>query len=222
MPLPRVFVLSNQITEIRRALQVLERSSLTTVLLAPSAEALQIIASETPDALILDLADKWSEIEPGRLLREHVPEGCRTLVVLPDSRLGELPGLPVDDFVLHPPNGEELLARLSRLLTIPTDDVAHIIRWEDLVIDTANYAVMLSGAPVDLTYKEYELLRFLAMNPDRVFTREALLNRVWGYDYYGGSRTVDVHVRRLRSKIEDRGHTFIETVRNVGYRFRTR
>ena len=71
-----------------------------------------------------------------------------------------------------------------------------------------------------LTYKEYELLRFLATNPDTVFTREALLNKVWGYDFYGGARTVDVHIRRLRSKIEDAHHSFIETVRNVGYRFR--
>ena len=71
-----------------------------------------------------------------------------------------------------------------------------------------------------LTFKEYELLKFLARTSGRVFTREALLNRVWGYDYYGGDRTVDVHIRRLRSKIEDSSHTFIETVRNIGYRFR--
>ena len=70
-----------------------------------------------------------------------------------------------------------------------------------------------------MTYKEYELLRFLALNEGKVCTREMLLNRVWGYDFYGGARTVDVHIRRLRSKIEDRHHTFIETVRNVGYRF---
>ena len=74
---------------------------------------------------------------------------------------------------------------------------------------------------VDLTYKEYELLRFLATNRGRPFTREALLNQVWGYDYYGGSRTVDVHVRRIRAKIEEH-EPFIETVRNVGYRFTER
>ena len=89
----------------------------------------------------------------------------------------------------------------------------------DLRLDLANYKVYVSGRPIELTYKEYELLRFLATNQDKVFTREALLNRVWGYDFYGGARTVDVHIRRLRSKIEDRAHTFIETVRNVGYRF---
>ena len=76
----------------------------------------------------------------------------------------------------------------------------------------------IDGDVVDLTFKEYELLRFLASNPGKPYTREALLNQVWGYDYYGGSRTVDVHVRRIRSKIE-RHEQFIDTVRNVGYRF---
>ena len=87
-------------------------------------------------------------------------------------------------------------------------------------MDLVNYTVHVAGRHVELTYKEYELLRFLATNRDRVFTRETLLNKVWGYDFYGGARTVDVHIRRLRSKIEDRHNVFIETVRNVGYRFR--
>ncbi len=89
------------------------------------------------------------------------------------------------------------------------------------MIDLANYKVTVAGQPVELTYKEYELLRFLMSNPAKVFTREQLLNRVWGYDYFGGARTVDVHIRRLRSKIELRpGDAFIDTVRNVGYRFK--
>ena len=71
-----------------------------------------------------------------------------------------------------------------------------------------------------MTFKEYELLRFLATHPNHVYSREALLNKVWGYDYFGGARTVDVHIRRIRSKIERGGHVFIETVRSVGYRFR--
>ena len=99
-------------------------------------------------------------------------------------------------------------------------DAENILRCGDLLVDLSNYKVMLEGRAIELTFKEYELLRFLASNPDKVFTREALLNRVWGYDYFGGARTVDVHIRRLRSKIEDRGHSFIETIRSVGYRFR--
>ena len=86
-------------------------------------------------------------------------------------------------------------------------------------IDFERYEVHVHGEPIDLTYKEFELLKFLAMHPGKVFTREALLDKVWGYDYYGGTRTVDVHIRRLRSKIETGGAAYIDTVRNVGYKF---
>jgi two-component system alkaline phosphatase synthesis response regulator PhoP len=127
----------------------------------------------------------------------------------------------VDDFFVWPCRPLEVQVRVRQALWRRSGlDPAHVIRANGLVIDTANYKVYLDGRPVDLTYKEYELLRFLATNRDKVFTREALLNRVWGYDYYGGARTVDVHIRRLRSKIEIGTTTFIETVRNVGYRFR--
>ncbi len=95
-----------------------------------------------------------------------------------------------------------------------------MLRFGPLTIDLANYKAYVGTRLVNLTYKEFELLRMLASNAGKVLTRETLLNRVWGYDFYGGARTVDVHIRRLRSKIEDRHHTFIETVRNVGYGFR--
>jgi two-component system alkaline phosphatase synthesis response regulator PhoP len=86
------------------------------------------------------------------------------------------------------------------------------------MIDPAKCEVSINGRLVVLTFKEYELLKVLISNRGKVFTRETLLNQVWGYDYYGGDRTVDVHIRRLRSKIEDATHTFIETVRNIGYK----
>ncbi len=218
--MPRVLVLSHEMTAIRRTLQALERGGFTTMVVVPTPDALQALASEPPEALVIDLNGAWPEGEPYHLLHGPTADGCRTLAFVPEGRLGELPALPVDDFVLHPPNGDEVCARLLRLLAPSAQAASDVIACGDLVIDVANYTVALAGRPVDLTYKEYELVRFLATNSDRVFTREALLNRVWGYDYYGGSRTVDVHIRRLRSKIEDRTHTFIETVRNVGYRFR--
>jgi two-component system alkaline phosphatase synthesis response regulator PhoP len=93
------------------------------------------------------------------------------------------------------------------------------VRCGDLVIDLDNCEVTVAGRLITLTFKEYELLRFMAAIPGRVFTRDALLDEVWGHDYFGGDRTVDVHIRRLRSKIEDSTHTFIDTVRNIGYRF---
>ncbi len=130
------------------------------------------------------------------------------------------PTTPVDDFAVLPVEPDELLLRVRAVLWRRAGvDSQDLLRLDDLVIDLANYRVTLAGEPVDLTYKEYELLRFLATNRGKVFSRETLLNRVWGYDYYGGARTVDVHIRRLRSKIEDADHAFIETIRNVGYRF---
>ena len=90
----------------------------------------------------------------------------------------------------------------------------------DLKIDQARCEVSVGEKLVSLTFKEYELLKFLVTNRGRVFTRESLLDKVWGFDYFGGDRTVDVHVRRLRSKIEDAEHSFIETVRGIGYRFK--
>lgn len=127
----------------------------------------------------------------------------------------------IDDFVTRPLNLPELVLRIKRLIkqreVKPTGER---ITCGDLVIDLSRCEVYLGGVVVTLTFKEYQLLKFLATNQGRVFTREALLNKVWGYDYYGGDRTVDVHIRRLRSKLEGQGHPFIETVRNIGYRFR--
>ena len=89
----------------------------------------------------------------------------------------------------------------------------------DLVLNLETYQAAISGRPIDLTYMEYELLKFLASHPGKVFTRETLLSRVWGYEYYGGARTVDVHVRRLRAKLGSEHEQLIGTIRNVGYRF---
>ena len=100
----------------------------------------------------------------------------------------------------------------------PHNEPSPTIRAAGVVIDEASYSAKVHGKPLDLTYKEFELLRFLAAHPSRVFTREQLLSEVWGYDYFGGTRTVDVHVRRLRAKLGDQ-ESLIGTVRNVGYRF---
>jgi DNA-binding response OmpR family regulator len=127
----------------------------------------------------------------------------------------------IDDFVIRPYDLRELNLRVERLLRKTRQaDSGETIRCGDLVIDLAKCEVYIGGRPVMLTFKEYELLKVLAGNAGRVFTREALLNKVWGYDYYGGDRTVDVHITRLRSKIENIRNVSIETVRNIGYRLR--
>jgi two-component system alkaline phosphatase synthesis response regulator PhoP len=125
-----------------------------------------------------------------------------------------------DDFLAGPYNIRELIIRINRLLRKKAgEEDSEQIKSQGLTIDLATCEVTVNGKIVELTFKEYELLKLLAGNPGRVYTREVLLDKIWGYDYFGGDRTVDVHIRRLRSKIEDAGHTYIETVRNIGYRF---
>ena len=131
----------------------------------------------------------------------------------------------MDDVLLGTAGPAELEARLrlaiGRLAAErdADDPEAHVIRSGEVVVDDATYTAKLGGRPLDLTFKEFELLKYLAQHPGRVFTREQLLQEVWGYDYFGGTRTVDVHVRRLRAKLGPEHETLIGTVRNVGYRF---
>ena len=127
--------------------------------------------------------------------------------------------LEVDDFIVQPFGNRELTLRIKRLVQ-GNEGQNEIIHMGNLRIDLDNCEVRVAGKTIELTFKEYELLKFLIREPGRVFTRETLLNKVWGYDYFGGDRTVDVHVRRLRSKIETTEESYIETVRNIGYRFK--
>jgi DNA-binding response OmpR family regulator len=175
------------------------------------------------DAVVLELTSLGEDSAARRILSGAPGDDSPTLIAIIDPyQLTSFdPDWNLDDFLLEGAPPEELVARVRQALWKRSRiDDRNILKCGDLVIDLANYTVHLAGQPIEITYKEYELLRFLATNPERVFNRETLLNKVWGYDFYGGARTVDVHVRRLRSKIEARQHTFIETVRNVGYRFR--
>jgi DNA-binding response OmpR family regulator len=122
-----------------------------------------------------------------------------------------------NDFILYPFRKGELRARLNRILTdIP--DESDEISIGNLKINTKEYSVYLNDEKIELTYKEFELLRLFLENRGVVFSRKEVLSRIWGMEYIGGTRTVDVHIRRLRSKIGDEFNTIIETVRNVGYK----
>ena len=124
-----------------------------------------------------------------------------------------------DDFLVVPYQLAELDARLRHLLwRAKQGEQADLLNLGPLVINVGTYQVHVDNEPIDLTYMEYELLKFLASHRGRVFTRQTLLSRVWGYDYFGGTRTVDVHVRRLRAKLGEHANV-IQTVRNVGYKF---
>ena len=125
-----------------------------------------------------------------------------------------------DDFCLHPFHPRELEARLRHLFwRTGLGTRPELVEYGELVLNLETYQAAIEGKALDLTYMEYELLKFLASHPGKVFTRETLLSRVWGYEYYGGARTVDVHVRRLRAKLGEEHAGLIQTVRAVGDRF---
>jgi len=128
----------------------------------------------------------------------------------------------IDDVMLDTAGPGEVEARLRLAMgraQVVQDDSPMEIRNGDLSVDEATYSAKLKGRVLDLTFKEFELIKYLAQHPGRVFTRAQLLQEVWGYDYFGGTRTVDVHVRRLRAKLGPENEQLIGTVRNVGYRF---
>ncbi len=144
--------------------------------------------------------------------------GVPRLAILSEGGLAAYtPGWQCDDFLVDSAGPGEVETRL-RMLTA-ADDAGTRLTAGGIVIDEAAYSVWLDDEPLELTYTEFELLKFLAAHPSRVFSREQLLDEVWGYDYYGGTRTVDVHVRRLRAKLGPEHESLIGTVRNVGYRF---
>ena len=125
-----------------------------------------------------------------------------------------------DDFCVTPSRSSELDARLKHLFfRTGRGTRPELIEYGPLALNLETYQAVCAGRPLDLTYMEYELLKFLSSHPGKVFTRETLLSRVWGYDYYGGARTVDVHIRRLRAKLGEEHANLISTVRSVGYRF---
>ena len=133
----------------------------------------------------------------------------------------------IDDVILDTAGPAEVEARIRIALgnsaaeLLAANPNAQEIRSGDVVIDERTYTAKLKGRVLDLTFKEFELLKYLAQHPGRVFTRSQLLQEIWGYDYFGGTRTVDVHIRRLRSKLGPEFEAIIGTVRNVGYRFST-
>ena len=172
--------------------------------------------------LVVIAVDRVSPGSETRNLMQKIKERTRLPVValLSNECLDIVDSaVDVDDFVIEPWNANEVIARVRRILQRkPNEDNKDLICCGDVAIDMAKCEVAFRGRLVELTFKEYELLRFLVNSKGRVFSREALLNSVWGYDYYGGDRTVDVHIRRLRSKLDE--SDCIETVRNIGYRFR--
>ncbi len=219
--MPRVFIIANESEQARKLRAELAQRGLDCLIVPHNAGTLEQIAGQSLGVMLLDTDEATTGSEAWEQAQRIRQERQIPLIALVSGE--KLNGLDsnIDDFVVKPWEPNEVTVRIKRILrgkeSIDSED---IIRCGDLVIDSAKCEVSLSGKPIMLTFKEYQLLKFLASNKGKVFTRESLLNKVWGWDYYGGDRTVDVHIRRLRSKIEDPTHTFIETVRNIGYRLR--
>ncbi|MCW2278871.1 response regulator transcription factor [Heliophilum fasciatum] len=193
-------------------------------------KALQLISDDPPDLVILDLMlPKMDGLEVCRALRGRSRSAHLPIVMLTakGEEVDKVLGLEMgaDDYITKPFSPRELTARVKALLRRVNRVDAQVtgpIQIGELHIDAERYEVLVNGRKQDLTPKEFELLRWMAARPGKVFTREFLLERIWGYDFYGDSRTVDVHIRHLRQKIEQdpANPQYIDTVRGVGYKFR--
>jgi DNA-binding response OmpR family regulator len=222
--LHRILIIANDATKARELDSGLTQMGFDCLIAGNTKNMVETAKRQAFDVVLVDIdglsASAWSSLKSDQL-REIKSAGYLPVIVLmPRGMLdGVDSNLEIDDFVARPFDLSELVARIKRILNRTNNiDNQDLIRCGDLMIDLAKCEVSVNGRLTILTFKEYELLKFLMSNRGKVFTREALLNQVWGYDYYGGDRTVDVHIRRLRSKIEDATHTFIETVRNIGYK----
>jgi DNA-binding response OmpR family regulator len=188
----------------------------------PVADVLELTEAEPDegwDLVVVELADQpAARLSFARRVGES---GLAPVLVVAEQRHhDELVEAVVDDFVMAPFDPVEIAVRAVRLASPPgRPAVDENLHFKDLTLDLATYQATVGGDPVDLTYMEYELLRFFVANQGRVWSRDQLLSRVWGYDYFGGARTVDVHVRRLRAKLGEERASWITTVRSVGYRF---
>jgi DNA-binding response OmpR family regulator len=189
-----------------------------------SPEVTVLLDTPPGDAVLVDARHNLADARSLTRLLQTAGVPAPLLAVLTEGGLAAVNAdWGVDDVLLDTAGPAEVEARLrlavSRRVSATAPGEGGVVRAGDLTIDESTYTSRLRGRPLDLTYKEFELLKFLAQHPGRVFSRAQLLQEVWGYDYYGGTRTVDVHVRRLRAKLGPEHEQLIGTVRNVGYKF---
>jgi DNA-binding response OmpR family regulator len=182
------------------------------------------LSNALADLVVVD-AGRSPEVFSGMVERAVVQGGDTRLLLVIETDAVDSVRLPVrvpSDFLVRGASAAEFAAR-ARALLWPGEEAASqdVIRVDDLTLNLATYQATIAGVPVEFTYLEYALFMFLVTHPNRVYSREVLLRRVWGSDYFGGSRTVDVHVRRVRSKLGPELARRFETVRNVGYLWKT-
>ncbi len=192
-------------------------------LVSKNAISISAIVEKEPDLILMNPKQTYFEIMDLYYSIKKEPQIQDTPIILlmdeSEMKSADLPS-GIQEVLYRPLRIAEALVRINHLFKrIHKVDQKNILQRGKLSIDITKYEVRIGEKKIDLTFTEFELLKFLCGNPGTVFTREVLLNKVWGYEYYGGTRTVDVHIRRLRSKIEGKSATFIETVRNIGYKF---
>jgi len=223
--LKRVLIIAKETAEIRELNSRLNHMGFDCSVTYDGSNFSSKLKKQACDVLLVDIdgssASDYPESMLEQLLELRMTRRLPAIALISDEGLAHLDSnLAVDDFVVKPWNLTEVVTRAKRVIKQTKNaQNSDLIKCGDLLIDVAKCEVSIDGKQLALTFKEYELLKFLARNRGRVFTRESLLNEVWGYDYYGGDRTVDVHIRRLRSKLNDYTNNYIQTVRNVGYKF---
>lgn len=184
------------------------------------AEPAQLVSAPESDIVIVDGTKDLAGAKSLCRLLHTAGQSSPLILVVTEGGMTAVSGeWGIDDVLLVDAGPAETDARIRLALARAEETAAPTrVQASGVTIDEQSYSAKLRGRPLDLTFKEFQLLHFLATHPTRVFTREQLLSEVWGYDYFGGTRTVDVHVRRLRAKLGDQ-EQIIGTVRNVGYRF---
>ena len=209
----------------------LTKECFETMMVHDGEEALFVFDSFGPNLILLDLM--LPGIDGYQVCREIRAKSATPIIML--SAKGEVFDkvlgleLGADDYIIKPFDSKELVARVKAVLRryqpakqeAPKSS-AKVVEYPELVINQTNYSVIYKGVPVDMPPKELELLYFLASSPNQVFTREQLLDHIWGYEYIGDTRTVDVHIKRLREKIKDHPSWSLSTVWGIGYKFETR
>ena len=220
----RVLLLTNTLgasAEVLPALGLLQHQ----VRILP-AEASVLVDAPDADVLMIDARRELPATKSLTKLLNSTGVGCPIIAITTEGGLTAVNAdWGIDDVILDTAGPAEVDARIRIALgkhaieLVASDPHAGEIRTGEVTIDESTYTARLKGNVLDLTFKEFELLKYLAQHPGRVFTRAQLLQEIWGYDYFGGTRTVDVHIRRLRSKLGPEFEAIIGTVRNVGYRF---
>lgn len=217
-----ISILTSNKTRINNIALELQQNKFVVQIAASKEEAWKYSNEQLPAVMLADSIENpdWdiNQFITSIRLDKYIP----VILLLRSDTLKNLELISgVDDFIVAPWETAELKMRINRVLK-KSDSVysEDLIKNGDLVVDLNNYEVFLDGKRILLTFKEYELLKLLIRDPGRVYSRQRILDKVWGFDYFGGDRTVDVHIRRLRSKIEDPRHSFISTVHNMGYKFK--